>query len=51
MTFQELVTEVANRTQGTKGDPLTAEEVEQIVQAAVDVLDENEKLIEGAFAE
>lgn len=36
----KLVDEVARRTRGTKSDPLTREEVEQIVLATLAVLEE-----------
>lgn len=50
MTYQDLVTEVTDRTQGTKNDPLGREEVEQVVVETLKVLrDEGFSIIlEGA---
>jgi nucleoid DNA-binding protein len=35
VTYDELVDKVTERTKGTEGDPLTREEVEQIVNATL----------------
>lgn len=51
MKFSELVDEVTAKTSGTKGDPLSREEVEAIVQETVDVLEARNLLQEGAFTE
>lgn len=41
MDRTEFIDEVAERTHGTVGDPLTREEVEQVVMATAKVLTEN----------
>lgn len=40
MTRAELIDKVAANTQGTKGDPLTREEVEVIVNATLELIEQ-----------
>jgi len=41
MDVDELVRQVAARTKGSKGDPLTVEEVDQVVRATLALLEED----------
>jgi hypothetical protein len=40
INIEALVNEVAKRTKGTKSDPLTRDEVENVVRHTLDVMDE-----------
>lgn len=48
MRLKDLIQEVAQRTHGTQGDPLTEEEVTPIVQETVRILEDRNaaKLVE-----
>lgn len=42
MTLDEFIDKVAERTSGTQSDPLTREEVDQVVRATFAVLEEQD---------
>lgn len=51
MKIEELIARVAGKTQGTSGDPLTLDEVGQIVRATIKVLQDEGELVEPKQAD